>query len=188
MKTGSFKSGLLIVAIIVIVSAVSCLKPEDLPKRQLPPGLTGHYCNDPRAVNYNRGFPGIPDSSVCVYPVDAFVGQWTMTDSVFHADSTFNTVSVRTVSFVSTEDSLLSHLRISGLCDNGMAVLATADKYGQATLDSMDSHNAGQWLCSSADTATGKFYFSFSGQDTMLLQLRVIGTHAGFHKGMATKL
>jgi len=188
MKTGSFKSGLLIVVAIVIVSAVSCLKSENLPKAKSPSELVNHYCNDPRAVNYNRGFPGIPDSSVCVYPVDAFTGQWTLTDSMFNADSTFNAVSVQTISFVATEDSLLSHLKVTGLCGNGAALLATADKYGQATLDSMDSHNAGQLLCSPADTATGKFYFSFSGRDTMLMQLQVIGAQAGFHKGIATKL
>ena len=188
MKAASFKSVLLVVVAVSVVSVVSCLKPEDLPKAKSPSELENHYCNDPRAENYNRGFPGIPDSSVCVYPVDAFSGQWTLTDSVFKPDSTFDAVSVQTISFAATEDTLLSHLKITGLCSNGAALYATADKYGQATLDSMDSHNAGQFLCSAADTATGKFYFSFSGRGTMLLQLQVIGTQAGFHKGTATKL
>src|SRR5690606_20742049 len=113
---------LLIVTAITVVSVVACLKPDDLPKAEPPSELANHYCNDPRAENYNRGFPGIPDSSVCVYPVDVFSGQWTMTDSIFRPDSTFDAVTVQTISFSSTEDTLLSHLKITGLCANGFAL------------------------------------------------------------------
>lgn len=188
MTNSLLKAGLLITTSIALLVVASCLKKEDLPKGEPPAGLINHYCNDPRGINYNWGFPGIPDSSVCIYPVDTFVGQWLLTDSVFNPDSSFNRVNTRTLTFTATEDTLLTHLKISGFCPNNQTLYATADKYGQATLDTLVDHAPGQLLCSPSDTATGKFYFPIDGGDTMLIQFDVIGINAGFHNGRATKL
>lgn len=187
MAKFNFKTGLLITVAVCGTLIASCLKTEDPEPANPPDGLTGHYCNDPNAINYNWGFPGIEDSTVCVYPVDSFLGQWTLTDSVFHPDSSFNYTDTQIILFASTEDSVRTHLKISGLCNNGNNLLATADKYGHAVIDSMNNQVAGQFFCSQADTVTGDFQFWFSGKDTMDVRLSVSGASAGYHKGMAIR-
>src|SRR5579872_3418748 len=60
----------------------SCSKYKDT-KATADPRLTNPYCNDTNAVNYNWGFPGKPDSTVCFYPTDVFKGIYTFNDSIF---------------------------------------------------------------------------------------------------------
>lgn len=188
MSKINFKNYLLALGAIICMFAAACLKTDDPPPAKPNPNLKNHYCNDPNAINYNWGFPGIPDNSVCIYPVDSFVGQWALTDSVFHSDSTFNYLATRNLSFLSTEDTLHSHLKIMGFCSNNLPLFATADKYGHAAIDSMDSQNAGQFFCTSTDTVTGNFQFLFTTKDTMIVRLNIVGSDAGFHKGIAHKL
>lgn len=187
MARFNFKTGLLIGAVLCAALIASCLKSEDPEPASPPNELTSRYCNDPNAINYNWGFPGIADSTLCIYPVDHFLGQWTLTDSVFHADSSFNYAATQTLTFTATEDTLRSHLKVSGLCDNGNMLLATADKYGRAVIDSMNYQTPGQFFCSQADTVTGSFQFWFSGKDTMDVRLNIIGAEAGYHKGVAIR-
>jgi len=183
------KNGLLCVAGLCLLMAASCLKSDDPPPAEPNPDLTNHYCNDPNAVNYNRGFPGIPDNSVCTYPVDSFVGQWLWVDSVFHPDSSFNFTDTKTLAFQATEDTLHSHMEITGLCNNpGVPIQITADKYGTALIDSVDKHYAGQFFCSPADTVSGRFRFPLDRRDTMMIELTVHGPSAGYHKGKAHRL
>lgn len=188
MKVFDFKSGLLIVGAMALLSIASCLKADDPPPAKPNPNLTNHYCNNPNAINYNWGFPGIPDSTVCVFPDDLFKGQWVLTDSIFHADSTFNYAETQTLNFLPTEDSSRSHLKITGFCGNTSFLLATADKYGNAVIDSMNSTTAGQFLCSPNDTAIGEFQIIQPGRDSMQIQLTVTGLSGGYHKGIAKKL
>lgn len=165
-----------------IMFIAACRKYKDPPPAG-DPGLTNHYCNDPGAINYNRGFPGIPDSSVCIYPVDSFLGTWTITDSVYRSDLSLDTFEDRVLSFMSTEDTSLTHLAIQGWCA-GPSLLATASKYQRAELDSMSENVAGQLLCTSTDTISGYFHFGLATNDTLLFQLQVnsaSGLH--IHKG-----
>lgn len=178
----------MMMAALTCVWAASCLKADDPPRATPNPELKNHYCNDPNAINYNWGFPGIPDNSVCIYPVDSFVGQWTLSDSVFRADSTFNYLDTKILSIQATEDTLHAHLQVLGFCNNSMPLLATADKYGNAVTDSMDKEHAGQFFCTPSDTVTGKFKLLMTNKDSMIIQLNISGTNAGYHKGIAQKL
>lgn len=189
MSKINLKTVLLLTAALAVLIAASCLKVKNPAPVKPNPNLTNHYCNDPNAINYNWGFPGIPDSSVCIYPVDPFLGKWQLVDSVFHSDSTFNYVDTQTITFESTDDTLHEHLKITGLCNGGNTFLtATANKYRQATIDSMDNHTAGQLFCSPTDTISGEFQFLFSAKDTMSVRLTVLGSNSGYHKGFAKKL
>lgn len=184
----NFRSYLMMAAGVICFFAVSCLKANDPPPAKPNPNLKNHYCNDPRAINYNWGFPGIPDNTVCIYPVDSFLGQWSLTDSVFHADSSFDYLLTGTLNFTATEDSSKTHLKVLGFCNNSSPLFATADKYGYAGIDSMNNETAGQLLCSASDTVTGSFQFLMNTKDTLRIQLNITGANAGYHKGIAHKL
>jgi hypothetical protein len=70
---------------LVTVSGIvffSCAKYKDPSPVNLH--LTRPYCNDPAALNYNDSFPGVPDSTVCRYPSDAFAGVYIFHDSIFN--------------------------------------------------------------------------------------------------------
>jgi hypothetical protein len=76
---------------LIILSCLlifSCQKYKDAPPKNL--NLTNPYCNDPAAVNYNWGFPGKPDNTICTYPSDLFTGtDSTFIDSIFQVDLSY---------------------------------------------------------------------------------------------------
>jgi len=166
----------------------SCAKYKD-PKAVTDPRLTNPFCNDPTAVNYNWGFPGKPDQSVCFYPTDIFKGVYVYHDSVFlpppsgifiHSDSL--------VLYIRK----LSNTRISilGFCSNGDSLTLTASPLYVATIDTdktlIDSSVIwGQPFCGIGDTVSGTvtkdrlndslMYFNFQvASDT-----GVVTTHIG---------
>jgi hypothetical protein len=165
----------------------ACKKYKDPPAATPDPRLTNHYCNDPRAVNYNRGFPGIPDNTTCIYPVDSFIGTWAILDSVFRVDQSYDTFENKTLTFAATEDTSLTHLAIGGWC-SAKILLATANKYQRADLDSMNATTGGQLLCSVADTISGYFFLKAGSADTLLFQLQVnSGSGIHLHKGRGVR-
>jgi hypothetical protein len=165
---------------------LSCAKYKDS-KAVTDPRLTNPYCNDPTAVNYNWGFPGKPDNTVCFYPTDVFKGVYLYHDSVFlpppsgifiHADSL--------VLYIHR----LSNTKISilGFCSNGDSLLLTASPLYVASIDTTEGDsvtNWGQRFCSAGDTVNGTvtkdrindslMYFSFQvASDT-----GIVTTHIG---------
>ena len=178
---------LLLLAAGIMLGWSACKKYEDPPPTKGDNRLTNHYCNDPRAINYNWGFPGIADNSVCVYPVDSFIGTWKFMDSVFLEDQTFKSFAVKDLVFSATEDTLMTHLAVTGWC-NDKILYATADKYKRAFLDSLMEGISGQLLCTPTDTITGFFNQSNMGKDSMEIELTVTGnTGVLLHKGWAIK-
>jgi hypothetical protein len=71
-------------------------------------GLTNPYCNNPFAVNFNWGFPGKPDNSVCIFPAEAFAGNYKLYDSITASTgvSSFNDSS--SITLIQTNDSTLT--------------------------------------------------------------------------------
>lgn len=155
--------------------------------------LTNHYCNDPIAANYNRGFPGIPDSSVCEYATEYFEGTWEWVDSVFDKDMAFQQRQVRDLVFTPaslTTDTFRRHLTVSGFCDNSTILKVTASKYAIAMTDTLIAGvYGGQISCNSTDTVSG--YFKRT-RDTLITSMDILLTEnrpAGifYHKGKAVK-
>ncbi len=148
----------------------SCKKWKD-PASVSDPRLTNPYCNDPSAVNYNLGFPGKPDNTVCFYPSDIFEGVYEMKDSVYLAES----------GLYITADSLIIHIykysnskiAVEGLCNTGVRIYMTAGPTYSAVIDTLvgDSTtlNHGQMLCRSLDTISG--VISRDRVDTTLLHI-----------------
>lgn len=148
-------------SLIVILSACvvvlySCAKWKD-PKGYTDPKLTNPYCNDPNAVNYNWGFPGKPDSTVCFYPDALFKGIYLFHDSVYSVTSG---LFIGADSFYLTIHSLSkTQISVFGICPSAAdSVLLTAGPTFVATVDTMigDSLTTeGQSLCILADTING---------------------------------
>jgi hypothetical protein len=126
--------------------------------------LDGKYCNNPLAFNFNWGFPGTPDSTVCLFPTDKFTGIWQLEDSIYAPDETLLEVVSRTITFTATEDTLKQHMRISGWCTPS-SIAVRANKFGLALTDTLIEFSAGaQIVCN--DTLSGSFY---AYPDTVLM-------------------
>lgn len=179
--------GASIALLCMLVGVTACEKYTDPKGPDLSEELTNPYCNDPRAVNYNHGFPGKPDSSVCIYPVDSFVGNWLWDDSVFTTDLTFVRTEQHQINITATEDTLLSHLKLSGWCNRSFYL--TADKYRRALTDTLIEGSIGQLGCLDTDTLSGFLNKNTGAAETLLFQLAVTdATGTLLHYGTATKV
>jgi len=175
--------------LVVLTGAMGCKKYRDPAKPDIGDGLDSfHYCNNPLAVNFNWGFPGIPDSTTCIFPVDKFKGTWIFNDSVYTPDETLQEVIIKTLVFTPTEDTLLTHLAISGWCTGPEQMLVTADKYGRALTDTLLEYTAGQLICTTTDTISGSFQQYFKSEDTMKVDM-TLNSASGirYHRGTAIK-
>ncbi len=156
MSTMRYFSFVVIMLGVGALTLFSCAKWKD-PAPITDPRLTNPYCNDPDAVNYNRGFPGKPDNSICFYPTDLFKGVYLFKDSVYR-----DTLFISADSFYLTiEPQQNSHTKmlVSGMCRGGDPLIMTAGASFIATLDTTigdtTTLNLGQFLCRSADTIAG---------------------------------
>ncbi|MFT4062714.1 MAG: hypothetical protein QM642_10210 [Edaphocola sp.] len=181
------KTAIIAIAAPVIL-VVACTKYKDPDASTGIEGLTNYYCNDSRAVNYNWGFPGIANDSVCVYPVDSFVGTWVLADTVtLDGSDTFEVVS-RTLTITATEDSTLTHLAIDGWCGSSYPFYALANKYSKAVTDTLANGADVQYLCSTNDTIVGTLNKNTGVGTQMKMDFTVNGTSGiSYHSGTATK-
>lgn len=132
----------------------ACQKWEDSPGENL--GLTNRYCNIPEAINYNHNFPGIEDSTVCVYPSYPFVGTYRFQDSVYDefgnltslgSDYTFRIIAKDRYKFDLTD-----------FCAPGSLMFFTADRYYRAYSDSLIGDGR-QFFCRESDTLSGQMVY-----------------------------
>ena len=183
----TLKPGLLIAALAAMV-LFACTKYKDPPPAGPDDRLKDRYCNDSKAVNYNWGFPGIPDNSVCIYAVDSFIGTWIFRDTVLLPNNEIAEIIVKNLTFTSTEDTVKTHLAVTGWCSNSTPFYITANKYGRAIVDSLATGVPGQLLCTSTDTLNGYFHKRQYGRDTMKIELTVTNaTGTRYHRGVAIK-
>jgi hypothetical protein len=187
MMHSKLKPGLLI-AVLSAVVLFACSKYKDPPPAGHDDRLNNPYCNDSKAVNYNWGFPGIPDNSVCIYAVDSFEGSWIFKDTVLLPNNDIAEIVDRNITFTSTEDTIKTHLAVTGWCSGNIPFYITANKYGRADVDSIPTGVPGQLLCVPTDTLNGFFNKRIYGPDTMKIELTVTNA-AGtrYHKGVAFK-
>lgn len=182
----SSKAKLLLLAALGSLALYACSKYKDPPPASPPEELQNLYCNDPRAVNYNWGFPGKPDNDVCVYPVDSFLGSWVLTDTVYLPNGNISAVLVKNLDFSATEDTLLTHMAVTGWCGGTTPFYLTANKYKRATVDTLLEGTMGQYLCNSTDTLGG--LVTGYQHDTLRIDFTLV-TPGGttYHKGTAIR-
>ncbi len=142
--------------IVSVVAMLSCKKWED-PAPSDDPRISNPYCNDPDAVNYNWGFPGTPDNTVCVYGPDLFAGTYKVHDTAYDTESGLYLAADSSMVTIVKLSNLKA--RVDGLCPSGVSLFITAGGAWQATVDTTVgdslSLSQGQLFCRSVDTVTG---------------------------------
>jgi hypothetical protein len=168
-------------AIIYIVSFSSCEKWKDKPAKDL--GLTNKYCNIPSAINYNHGYPGVEDNSICIFPSSPFVGTYKYQDSIYDIGNELFLGSSREFS-ISTIDSF--RFSVNNFCGNANQVRFTANKYYRAASDSIIGAGT-QLMCRDLDTMSGTLEYRASDSSLYLEWKIVSDTGVNTYKGRAYK-
>src|SRR5690606_18082647 len=170
----------LVLLILIAISCAACEKWTD-PEAVDDPRLHDRfYCNDPEAVNYNWNFPGVADSSVCIYPADLFAGTYSFTDSIYDGQEFFDSAhsqTTYTLQFIPIDK---SRLRTVGFCGISDSLKFTAERSTyRASADTTIFMNDtvkvfGQFFCRTLDTLSG--YLTKNRNDSTLIniQLRVV--------------
>ncbi len=148
----------IILSLLFVTSGIlySCNKWKD-PAPVEDPRLSNHYCNDPKAVNYNWGYPGIADNSVCYYPSDLFEGIYDFKDTAYDTESELYLAADSAVLTVTKLSE--TQMVVKGFCAGGGELYVSATQRYLATVDTTvgDSltANPGQIFCRSQDTVIG---------------------------------
>lgn len=157
----------------------ACKKYQDSPG-QYDPRLSSKYCNDPAAVNFNYGFPGTADNSVCFYPSDVYKGSYQFVDSIY-----FNDVLVAEVPLVlqiSKQDE--TKFTLSGFCGSASSLHFTANRALFAYADTVVG--TGQILCRQQDTLSGTLTQTLSDSLRLHIYFTVASdTGSTTHQGTA---
>ncbi len=183
MRYFGFISFLLIVSCSIFFS---CAKYKDS-KAGSDPRLTNPYCNDPNAVNYNWGFPGKPDNTICFYPADLFKGVYLFHDSISIQSSGLFIYADSLLLTISGIPNSQTKISILGFCPNGIGLTLTANTSFSASVDTTEGDsvtNWGQQFCSLGDTVNGTvtkdrindslMYFSFQvASDTGVITMHI---------------
>jgi hypothetical protein len=152
----------------------ACKKYKD-PAPYNDPRLTNPYCNDPDAINYNWGFPGKPDNSVCIYAVDEMKGSYILKDSVV-VESSALLVGTDSINIYLTQvGSSKTKMDVSGFCSSGSLMITT----GRVTVAAVDTTvgdsltSRGQLFCRVQDTVTGTFILDPIDKQLLHVSLRI---------------
>ena len=184
---------LLILLLTIFVG--SCEKWTDPDSKPVPGIEDRKYCNDPEAVNYNWGFPGTPDSSVCYYPVDVFAGTYSFRDSVYNDDNSLDSIKSLNTIQIQIVPLTKSRFALVGFCPNDSlrftALRNALNASSDSTIRESDtSFNYGQFLCRTEDTLVGTI--TRNQTDTTFSQIYInftvdSDTAINFHRGTAYK-
>jgi hypothetical protein len=139
IKIGQKSSKIPTIGMFIGVAIGICLQQACKPYKDPAPvdlGLTNPYCNDPRAINYNWGFPGKPDYSVCIYPSEAFGGTYICNDSIIDGTGASSFNAQFTVTLAALNDSTIS---FTGHCNPGGSYTMRATRTLQLIVDSTTS-------------------------------------------------
>ncbi|MBS1615834.1 MAG: hypothetical protein JST06_06905 [Bacteroidetes bacterium] len=170
--------GTIFLVVFCLSGLSACKKYEDKPG-QYDPRLSSKYCNDPAAVNYNYGFPGTPDNSVCFYPADVFQGSYQFVDSIYSNDKLVAEVPL--VLQASKQDE--TRFVVTGFC-NGSTLKFTANRALFAYADTVVGN--GQVLCRPQDTLSGTLIQRLSDSVRLSVYFTVSSdTGSTIHQGTA---
>jgi hypothetical protein len=193
LRLNSMQSKTKVGILLLILPALifyACKKYKEPPTAVLDPRLTNHYCNDPRAVNYNWNFPGIADSTTCIYAVDSFVGSWTFYDTLFLPSGDTAGINIKHLTFISTEDTTRTRLAVTGWCNGNAPFYVTANNYGRIDVDTFPGGPFGQFLCDQTDTLNGYMLKNSDSTTNNRMQINFTINNAGgtvYHRGTAIK-
>lgn len=178
------KNGFVVLALLLCGMA-SCKQEENTYNTTDPRLQTNRYCNDPEAVNYNWGFPGKPDSTICIYPSDLYKGRFTFRDSVYDQDGYLDSVASQNTYQLTITTAGKNAIRVAGFCANTLALSAPRVGF-QASLDT--NAITGQIFCRPQDTVNGFITRNFSDTTQLQIQFTVYAdTSIRTHRGTAVR-
>lgn len=167
--------------LLCLVLFGSCQKWVDHPAKNL--GLTSKYCNNPAAINYNQGYPGIEDSTVCIFPSEPFVGNYRFRDSIY---DDANILSIGDSILFSITKESRTRISCHDFCASGNQLFFTADRYYKANGDSLLFAGA-QTMCRTQDTLMGSLLYR-PADSSLYIEFKVMSdTGIRTHKGFAFK-
>jgi hypothetical protein len=151
---------LLYISLFLLAASVlvfSCSKYKDKAPTT-DPRLTNPYCNDPEAVNYNVGFPGKPDNSVCIYAADQFKGTYIVKDSTVVESTGLLVGADSFLLYINPNNGSKSKINVAGFCSTGSLGFTsgrTLTATGDTTVGDTTTMHQGQLFCRTQDTVTG---------------------------------
>lgn len=172
MRLEDLKNRILTLGLIAMVLISSCEKYEDSSQNDWKVDENQEYCNHPDAVNYNWGFPGVINDSICIFPNEVFEGQWYLTDTLFNDTLGVEAIRERFIDIQWVpEDSIEYKLRLSGWCDNEHELYLDANRFLLASvIDELEDY-PGQWDCDLTSSISGTIRKNNFDADTLYLQM-----------------
>ncbi len=158
-----------------------CTKYKDPAPQNL--NLTNKYCNLPNAINYNWGFPGTPDNTVCIFPTDEVTGSFTFYDSLLDATGILLPYDTFDVLITKIND---TSININGWCNNTKSITAKVKRNLRFSLDS--NTDLGSLLCANTDTISGSGIKNNIGDSIINFSYKLhTSTNLQIHKGVFIK-
>lgn len=152
--------------------------------------INNPYCNDPDAVNYNWGFPGKPDNSVCYYGPDLFQGTYLYKDSTYANQSDLYLAADSLYLTITKTNN--KQINVSGLCSGGGSLSMTTTSAYVADVDTTvgdtTTLHPGQLFCRTQDTVVGTFTRDKVDSSLIYVQLTIYSdTGVTVRKGRAVR-
>lgn len=170
-------------SLLLGISSFSC-KPSDYSATAPDTLATRYYCNDPQAVNYNWGFPGRPDNTVCRYPTDFFNGTYGYTDSIYFPDGSFDSAGSVARYTLRLRAIDLQRFSLVGFCTGGDSLRLMASRFFRATIDTVVG--PGQRFCRAQDTVSGTIVRTLEDTSRLNVFFTVVSdTGTTTHRGTA---
>jgi hypothetical protein len=177
---------LLVLTVAGSLLSFSACQPTDYTATAPDTLNTRFYCNDPEAVNYNWGFPGRPDSSICRYPSDYFSGTFSYFDSIYLADGKFDSAGSLRRYMLSLQGINRRQFSVSGFCAGG-SLLLTGSRYFTASFDTTTLR--GQPFCRMQDTISGTITRRLEDTTRLRISFTVVSdTGTATHRGTAYRV
>src|SRR5690625_160640 len=152
---------------------VSCEKYEDKAQKDIEDALKNQYCNITDAINYNWGFPGEPNDSLCIFPVEPFIAySWTLLDTVFNEDFEVLETRNRTIYFeeYTAIDTLKHMMLMHDYCSENSSILLEANRHLLATVYDNIENDVGQLDCDESSVLNGFISLDSLSADTLKLR------------------
>lgn len=160
---------------IFILNFISCEKYEDKAKKDIDDTLTNQYCNITDAINYNWGFPGEPNDSLCIFPVEPFIAySWTLIDTVLNEDMDILETRNRTIYFeeYTAIDTMKHMILMKDYCSENSSILLEANRHLLASVFDNMENDIGQLDCDGSSVLNGFISLDSLSADTLKLRFQ----------------
>lgn len=157
---------------VFMLGFISCDRYEDKTLQDWDDQDNSYYCNQADAINYNWGFPGLINDSICIFPNEVFEGTWYLTDTIFNDTLGIEQIQERWVTIDWVADDTISYkLKMMGFCEEDQPLYFDANRFMLANIvDDLEDTN-GQLYCDLTSSISGNIRKDNIDSDTLYLQM-----------------